>query len=135
MRWLLTVSDTHPSLQASDARGVKDISDHAIRLDLVKPSTLSTSDDTGGILATDKSAQVLQSRLWYTHRCCNSESPSALRSQMRSTVLTRRPQLTSPHPRLTSASPVGREGGDQGYRTLIISTKLLTRAQSLTDRR
>lgn len=57
MRWLLTVSDTHPSLQASDTRGVKDIPDHAVRLDLVKPSTLSTSDDTGGILATDKSAE------------------------------------------------------------------------------
>jgi hypothetical protein len=56
---MLTVSDTHPTLQSGDPLGIKDVSDHSVGLDLVESSSLSTSDDTSGILTTDMSELLL----------------------------------------------------------------------------
>lgn len=46
------MSDTHVALEASDGLRVKDITDHAIGLDLVETATRTAGDDTSCILAT-----------------------------------------------------------------------------------
>ena len=58
--------NAHPALQTGDTLRVKDITDHAIRLDLVETSVRPASHDAGGILTTDYSAYDLQIR----HEIC-----------------------------------------------------------------
>lgn len=53
---LLTVSDTHVALQASDGLRVEDITDHAVGLDLVEATSRTAGDDTSCVLATKMSA-------------------------------------------------------------------------------
>lgn len=50
---LLTVTDTHVTLEASDGLRVKDITDHAVGLDLVEATTRTAGDDTSCVLATE----------------------------------------------------------------------------------
>ena len=50
-----TVTHTHPALQARDRRRVKDVTDHAVRLDLVEATARAAGDDAGRILATAQS--------------------------------------------------------------------------------
>jgi hypothetical protein len=54
-----TMSNTHPSLHTRDGRGVKDVSDHTIGLDLVESSTSTTGDYTSGILTSDRLVLLL----------------------------------------------------------------------------
>jgi hypothetical protein len=49
---VLTVTNTHPPLQALNPLGIKHIPNHSVCLDLVETTSGSTSDDTSCILSS-----------------------------------------------------------------------------------
>lgn len=145
-----TVSNTHPPLQTSNRRGVKDVADHAVCLDLVEPTARATGDDTGCILTTAMSvattrcalpmvpprhgrplmpfprfARLIVYRLSVSvrkaYRCWSSERPSALLVSFYIFKSSVWSRRTFRHQHQRSESPTGPAAGDQEHHTLRMS--------------